>query len=62
VIRLGDAKMYLKKKRGLGKNRETYRRSHRLRALPGMVRKEAHTLTFAQAKDLLATMQYPEKE
>jgi integrase len=30
--------------------------------LPKMVRKEAHTLTFAQAKDLLGAMRYPEKE
>jgi integrase len=30
--------------------------------LPGMVRKEAHALTIDQAKDLLAAMQYPEKE
>jgi integrase len=30
--------------------------------LPRMVRKEAHALTFAQAKDLLAAMQYPERE
>ena len=31
-------------------------------ALPRMVRKEAHALTIDQAKDLLAAMQYPEKE
>jgi len=30
--------------------------------LPKMVRKEAPTLTFAQAKDLLSAMQYPERE
>jgi integrase len=30
--------------------------------LPGMVRKEAHALTFDQAKDLLGAMQYPEKQ
>lgn len=30
--------------------------------MPGMVRKEAHALTFAQAKDLLTAMHYPEKE
>jgi len=30
--------------------------------LPKMVRKEAHTLTFSQAKDLLAAMRYPERE
>ena len=30
--------------------------------LPKMVRKEAHALTFAQAKDLLGAMQYPERE
>jgi integrase len=34
----------------------------RLVTLPGMVRKEAHALTIDQAKDLLAAMQYPEKE
>ena len=30
--------------------------------LPGMVRKEAHALTFDQTRDLLGAMQYPEKE
>jgi integrase len=30
--------------------------------LPGMVRKEAHSLTLTQAKDLIRAMQYPEKE
>ena len=30
--------------------------------LPGMVRKEAHVLTPAQAKELLGAMNYPEKE
>ena len=31
-------------------------------ALPKMVRKEAHTLTFAEAQALLGAMQYPERE
>jgi len=30
--------------------------------LPEMVRKEAHTLTFAQVQELLGLMRYPEKE
>jgi integrase len=30
--------------------------------LPKMVRKQAHALTFAQAKDLLGAMQYPQRE
>jgi len=30
--------------------------------LPGMIRKDAHVLTLAQAKEVLAVMQYPEKE
>jgi integrase len=30
--------------------------------LPKMVRKEAHALTFAQAKDVLGAMQYPHRE
>jgi integrase len=30
--------------------------------LPGMTRKEAHTLTLAQANQVLGAMQYPEKE
>jgi integrase len=30
--------------------------------LPKMVRKEAHALTFAQAKDLLGAMEYPQRE
>jgi hypothetical protein len=30
--------------------------------LPEMIRKEAHTLTLAQAEELLRVMQYPEKE
>jgi integrase len=34
----------------------------RLAALPGMTRKEAHELTLAQARSVLALMQYPEKE
>ena len=30
--------------------------------LPGMIRKGAHALTLAEAKDVLGVMQYPEKE
>jgi integrase len=31
-------------------------------ALPGMVRKEAHELTLAQAKEVIRSMRYPERE